>query len=107
MDALFPAGSRILDVTAGTGLDAIHLVERDISVMACDISYAMLGQLREKNSLVSSFVADFNHLGLEGHFDGMISTFAGLSTSADLHPFAHGAAQLLRPGGNIVHPSTK
>ena len=37
LDALFPAGSRVLDVTAGTGLDALHLVRRGVDVTACDI----------------------------------------------------------------------
>lgn len=99
MDILFPSGSRILDVTAGTGSDIVHFIERDISVVACDISRLMLDQLRAKQPMVTSFVADFNHLGVHGDFDGIVSTFGGLSTSADLRPFMHGAAQSLRPGG--------
>lgn len=101
MDSLFPAKSHVLDVTAGTGLDIVHLMERGVSVVACDISRVMLNRLHEKSSSIQSFVADFNHLGITAQFDGIISTFAGLNTSANLHPFAERAAQLLRPGGAL------
>ncbi|HXD08617.1 MAG TPA: class I SAM-dependent methyltransferase [Anaerolineales bacterium] len=99
MDILFPAGSSVLDVTAGTGRDAYHLVQRNIAVVACDISPKMLDLLRERNPLVKTFVADFNRLEIEGQFDGIITTFAGLNTSADLSSFADKAAGLLRTGG--------
>ena len=99
MDILFPAKSNILDVTAGTGLDAYHLVQRDVSVVACDISPKMLDLLRERNPRIRTFEADFNQLEIDGQFDGIITTFAGLNTSADLSSFAEKAAGLLRPGG--------
>lgn len=99
MDLLFPKDARVLDVTAGTGLDAFHLVERGVHVVACDVSSAMLAQLHHKNSNIETYVADFNRLDLNGEFDGVISTFAGLNTSRDLRPFAKDAARLLRPGG--------
>lgn len=102
MDALFPIGSRVLDVTAGTGLDALHLVERGVSVVACDVSSAMLFQLHDKNPNIETHVVDFNELDLNEEFDGVISTFAGVNTSPDLRPFAKSAAQLLRPGGILL-----
>ncbi len=116
-DILFPPGSRVLDVTAGTGLDAIHLANRGVEVVACDLSPNMLDQLRAKNQAIKTYLADFNTLPVgslklgvgiwDGStalttglgFDGVISTFAGLNTSPDLRPFAASAAQLLRPGG--------
>ena len=104
MDLLFPRGARVLDVTAGTGLDTLHLVERGVQVVACDISSAMLAQLHLKNSNIETCIADFNKLDLSREFDGVISTFAGLNTSRDLRPFAKNAARLLRPGGILfVH----
>jgi SAM-dependent methyltransferase len=107
LDALFPAGSRVLDVTAGTGLDVRHLVDRRVAVTACDLSPGMLRELREKSPGVTTHVADFNRLDeveLGGPFDGLIATFAGLNAAADLAPFAASAARLLRPGGVLfVH----
>jgi SAM-dependent methyltransferase len=102
LDDLLPAGARVLDVTAGTGLDAIHLARRGVHVMACDLSPAMLAQLHAKEPAIETQVADFNGLRLleaDLGLDGILSTFAGLNTSPDLRPFARSAARLLRPGG--------
>ena len=101
-DILFSSGARVLDVTAGTGLDAIHLAQRGVHVVACDISPAMLAELHSKNPSIETRLANFNTLEFEVwnfEFDGLLSTFAGLNTSPDLRPFAASAAQLLRPGG--------
>jgi SAM-dependent methyltransferase len=107
LDALFPPGARVLDVTAGTGLDAVHLAGRGVRIVACDVSPAMLGKLRAKEPAIETRLADFNDLGaLNGlaGLDGILSTFAGLNTALDLRPFARGAARLLRPGGGLfVH----
>lgn len=105
LDSLFPPGSRVLDVTAGTGLDALHLAGRGVAVTACDISPGMLARLAAKAPSVpaiSSIVADFNRLdeaGLDGPFDGLISTFAGLNAAAHLEGLAVSAGRLVRPGG--------
>ncbi len=114
LDALFPAGSRVLDVTAGTGLDVLHLVGRGVAVTACDISPGMLARLREKAPAVPVHVADLASLGeIDGGepFDGLISTFAGLNAAADLSGFARAAARLVRPGGvlflHVLNPRRK
>jgi SAM-dependent methyltransferase len=102
LDTLFPPGSRVLDVTAGTGLDALHLADRGVAVTACDLSSGMLARLASKSPSIPTVVADFNRLeeaGLDGPFDGLISTFAGLNTAADLTGFARAATRLVRPGG--------
>ena len=114
LDALFPPGSRVLDVTAGTGLDVLHLVERGVHVTACDVSPAMLACLSVKSPSVPVLVADLQTLdeaGLAGPFDGLISTFAGLNAAADLSGFARAAARLVRPGGvmflHVLNPFRK
>lgn len=113
-DVLFPPGSRVLDVTAGTGLDVLHLLERGVRVTACDLSSGMLARLAVKAPSVRTIAADFNHLeetGLDGSFDGLISTFAGLNAASDLSGFARGAARLVRPGGilflHVLNPRRK
>lgn len=102
LDVLFPPGSRVLDVTAGTGLDALHLAGRGVHVTACDISPGMLARLSAKDPAIPTLAADLQRLDeadLEGPFDGLISTFAGLNAAADLSGFARAAARLVRPGG--------
>jgi demethylmenaquinone methyltransferase/2-methoxy-6-polyprenyl-1,4-benzoquinol methylase len=102
---LFPPGSRVLDVTAGTGLDAIHLHERGVAVTACDVSAGMLARLAEKAPAIPVHRADFNRLdeaAIAGPFDGLISTFAGINTAFDLSGLARSAARLVRPGGVVL-----
>jgi SAM-dependent methyltransferase len=114
LDTLFLPGSRVLDVTAGTGLDALHLADRGVAVTACDLSSGMLARLAAKAPSIPTVVADFNRLeeaGLDGSFDGLISTFAGLNGAADLAGLARAAARLVRPGGvlflHVLNPMRK
>jgi SAM-dependent methyltransferase len=102
LDALLPPGSRVLDATAGTGLDALHLAERGVRVTACDLSPGMLARLRSRAPEIPTLVADLNRLeeaGIDGPFDGVISTFAGINTAPDLDGFSRAAVRLVRPGG--------
>jgi SAM-dependent methyltransferase len=114
LDALFPPGSRVLDVTAGTGLDAVHLAARGVAVTASDLSPGMLARLALKAPAIPTIVADLDRLeeaGLAGPFDGLISTFAGLNAASDLRRFSHAAAWLVRPGGalflHVLNPFRK
>lgn len=102
LDALFPPGARVLDVSAGTGLDASHLAARGVEVTACDVSPRMLERLAARAPDVPALTADFNRLdetGLQGPFDGAISTFASLNAAADLSGLSRAAARLVRPAG--------
>jgi SAM-dependent methyltransferase len=114
LDALFTPGSRVLDVTAGTGLDVLHLLGRGVAVTACDLSPGMLARLTVKAPSVPKVMADFNRLeevDLDGPFDGLISTFAGLNAASDLTGLAHSAGRLVRPGGvlflHVLNPRRK
>src|SRR3954468_13584240 len=62
LDLLFPPGSRVLDVTAGTGLDVLHLAARGVEVTACDLSPGMLARLTPKAPAIPTVVADYNRL---------------------------------------------
>ncbi|MES1242227.1 MAG: class I SAM-dependent methyltransferase, partial [Acidobacteriota bacterium] len=42
LDALFPSGSRVLELACGTGEDAVHLGERGVRVLATDASAEMV-----------------------------------------------------------------
>jgi ubiquinone/menaquinone biosynthesis C-methylase UbiE len=113
---LFSAGMRVLDVSCGTGIDAVFLARRGVQVVAIDISAGMVAELRRKVQAAGlaacvqphvmdlAYVMDLAaiHCWPERSFDGMISAFAGLNTVADLAPFARDAARLLRPEGRLV-----
>jgi ubiquinone/menaquinone biosynthesis C-methylase UbiE len=106
----FHPGQHILDVSCGTGIDALFLARRGIHVTAIDISPGMLARLRSKAideglaSRVTTQVLDFAELATwpPERFDGIISAFAGLNTCSDLAPFGVHAARLLRARGRMI-----
>lgn len=108
--ALFQQGDRILDVSCGTGIDAVFLAQLGISVTAVDISPEMIARCRERvdtaklGNLIDTLVLDHAELDRlsPARFDGIISAFAGLNTSSDLARFARDAALLLRPNGRLI-----
>jgi ubiquinone/menaquinone biosynthesis C-methylase UbiE len=108
--ALFQPGNHVLDVSCGTGIDAVFLAQLGISVTAIDISPEMIVRCRERidatelSNFIDTVVLDHAELGRlsPARFDGIISAFAGLNTSSDLARFAHDAAQLLRPNGRLI-----
>jgi SAM-dependent methyltransferase len=109
---LFRPGQHILDVSCGTGIDAIFLARRGIRVTGIDISPGMIAQLGAKVAQlglcdqIEAHVLDYASLDnwCDRRFDGMIAAFAGLSTAPDLAPIAATAARLLRPGSPaLIH----
>lgn len=44
---VFQAGQRILELNCGTGVDAVHLAESGVRVLACDISPRMIELARD------------------------------------------------------------
>ena len=107
---LFRPGQHILDISCGTGIDAIFLARRGIRVTGIDISPGMIAQLTAKvaqsqlSDRVEAHVLDYADLDRwrDRRFDGLIAAFAGLSTAPELAPFAANAARLLRPGSPVV-----
>jgi SAM-dependent methyltransferase len=111
----FDAGTRVLEIGCGTGLDTAFLVSRGVRVVACDPSEAMVG--RTLSSLAAdraSAQATVLPCGLENlpmfldafgerePFDGIFSNFGALNCVACLEPLRQLAADALKPGGIIL-----
>ena len=111
LDRCFHTGQRILELNCGTGVDAIHLAERGIDVLACDVAPRMIQVARQRLGLVREGKrVDFRVLATEeiavladqGPFDGAFSNFAGLNCVADLSKAASDLANLLAPGATVL-----
>lgn len=103
--------SRILELNAGTGEDAIWFAERGHKVHATDISSGMQEKLVEKvkqanfASKVSTEVCSFtelNHLQNKGPYDLIFSNFAGLNCTGELNKVLRSFSSLLHPGGIVT-----
>jgi ubiquinone/menaquinone biosynthesis C-methylase UbiE len=104
-----PLESRILELNAGTGIDAVALAQRGYRVHATDISPGMLERASEKveqfglGERVSVQQCSFTDLSqIEGPpFDAVLSNLGGLNCIPDLSPVIEQLPQVLRPGGIV------
>ena len=104
------SGSHILELNAGTGLDAMALVERGYRVHATDIAPGMIKEMARKKEawgLDGRFTSqhcsftELNHVN-SGPFDAIFSNFGGLNCVADLTAVTCHLPQLLKPGGMLT-----
>jgi SAM-dependent methyltransferase len=112
LDRVFHAGDRVLELNCGTGVDALHLGDRGVHVLACDVAPRMIGVASRRLSKLDTRV-EFRTLATEkileirdsvssAQFDGAFSNFAGLNCVEDLSAVARDLAQLLKPHAQIV-----
>lgn len=111
LDRTFHAGQRILELNCGTGIDAVHLAERGVRVVACDLSPRMI-ELATERSIAARLAVDpkfrvmptqgIEQLIKEGPFDGAFSNFSGLNCVDDLSSVARSLANLVSPGGMAI-----
>lgn len=106
-----PARSRILELNAGTGTDALYFAGQGHSVLATDVSGAMLEQLEAKRqnavlagNLLSRCCSyhDLSSLQSDAPFDLVFSNFGGLNCTDGLGTVLQATAALLRPGGLLT-----
>jgi ubiquinone/menaquinone biosynthesis C-methylase UbiE len=104
----FQAGDRVLEIGCGTGVDACHLAERGVEVLACDASSQMIevAAHRARQSDLQALVhtrtlraEDIDLLSSDESFDGAFSNFGALNCVTDLRSVAEGLARLVKPGG--------
>jgi ubiquinone/menaquinone biosynthesis C-methylase UbiE len=103
-----PPQSKILELNAGTGDDAIFFAQLGHSVHATDIAEHMQAQLRSKvrqhslSDLISTELCSFtalDSLQRRGPYDLIFSNFAGLNCTPDLSKVLQSLNPLLKPGG--------
>jgi ubiquinone/menaquinone biosynthesis C-methylase UbiE len=109
--ATFHRGDRILELNCGTGEDARFLAQHGVSVLACDVSAAML-EVAQSYSVLAERAGSIEYrqvaneklfrLSPKAPFDGAFSNFSGLNCVADLQPVARNLAALVRPGGRVL-----
>ena len=107
----FAAGSRLIDLGCGTGLDAVHLAKLGYRITATDWSPQMIERTADRARRES--VADqiqaialgahqLEHLGGQGTFHGAYSNLGPLNCVPDLVEVSRGCARLVKPGGSLV-----
>lgn len=105
-----PVGSRILELNAGTGTDAVELAQRGYRIHATDIAPGMLERLQEKvetldlSKSITYQPCSFTELDkVDGApFDAVFSDLGGLNCIPDLSPVIAQLPRLLRPGGLVT-----
>ena len=110
LERRFPAGSRLLEIGCGTGVDACFLAERGIQVIACDNSPGMIAvatrriRQRDLQKLVKPILCNAEDLsGFKGGcFDGAFSNFGAVNCVPDLRILAGSLKRLLKPGAPLL-----
>lgn len=102
-------GDHILEINAGTGLDAAYFAKQGYRVHATDLSQEMIKQLEKKVALLKLqdkiTIQQISYTELDGirnQFDYVFSNFGGLNCISDLSPIAKSIPNLLKPGGLIT-----
>jgi ubiquinone/menaquinone biosynthesis C-methylase UbiE len=109
VDGFLLPGSRILELNAGTGIDAVRFVREGHHVHATDLSNGMVEQLERKKTLpgmerLTIQQLSYHHLDrlTEKNFDLVFSNFGGLNCTDDLAAVGSHLPSLLKPGGHVT-----
>ncbi len=111
VDKLLQPNSRILELNAGTGEDAIYFASQGHQVHATDIAEGMQEMLRKKieargfGNSISTELCSYNMLDRlkdKGPYNFIFSNFAGLNCTGNLEQVLHSFYDLLKPGGIVT-----
>jgi anaerobic magnesium-protoporphyrin IX monomethyl ester cyclase len=110
MEASIGPGDSILDINAGTGIDAIHFARLGHHVDAIDVAEGMIAETKKK--ILASDLGHVIHVRQSSYtdlqalgpkkFHHVLSNFGGLNCIADLRPVAEQIKQVLYPGGTVT-----
>jgi ubiquinone/menaquinone biosynthesis C-methylase UbiE len=103
-------GDRILELNAGTGLDAAFFASLGYSIHATDLSPGMLASIEQKitalglEDRLSAQLCSFEDLEkLAGRsYNYVFSNLGGVNCTPDLHRLASAVEQLLLPSGRVT-----
>jgi 2-polyprenyl-3-methyl-5-hydroxy-6-metoxy-1,4-benzoquinol methylase len=113
LEDLMRAGNRVLDVGAGTGVDAIWMARRGASVLAVDVASGMVDEMRRRASEAGTgervavrqlAVEDLKEL-LPTHarrYDIILANFGALNLAGDPGRWVAVVARLLKHDGHLV-----
>ena len=109
------AGSRVIEIGCGTGLDTVVLAERAAAVVACDPSEEMVSKTLRRVSHagletratilpcgLQDLAAFLDALATPAAFDAIVSNFGALNCVEHLAPLGALIRKYLRPGGHVV-----
>lgn len=110
VESYLQPGSRILELNAGTGSDAVHFAQRGYRVHATDLAPGMLASLQAKieaeglHPRLTAARLSFTDLDrlLAASFDCVLSNFGGLNCISDLRIVTRQLPRLLSPGGRVT-----
>jgi SAM-dependent methyltransferase len=99
--------SRILELNAGTGIDAAYFSSQGHKVHATDLSAGMIAKLKEKEQAFSKNITvqqvSFDQLNLvDGKFDFVFSNFGGLNCIEDLQDVTKHLPRRLNEGAFVT-----
>lgn len=105
-----PPGSRLLEINAGTGADAVFFAKRGYYVHATDLSAGMVARIRQKIILDDPggrlSVQQLSYTQLEkirlSQYDAVLSNLGGLNCAPDLQAITSNLPRLLKPGGLVT-----
>lgn len=103
-------GQSLLDINAGTGIDALHFAEAGLRVHAMDIAEGMVSEIQKKipqYSLQGTVTAEQRSFTDAGglapkQFDHVFSNFGGLNCIPDLRTVSDQLRMIITPGGLVT-----